>query len=113
MSREFTEQHVRALCLLAGLQVRTVFQIENQYWPSAYVEARQQSPWFLATTSAGVVRLGWRKRVLSIDWRDTAVRLIVTEDQTTKDESLVHAWTYPKAVEYLQRLATEINKENA
>lgn len=109
MSREFTEAHVRALCLLAGIQARSVFQVENAYWPDAYVEVRKLSPWFLVTTPVGVVRLGWRKRVLSIEWSDTPIRKILTADDTTKEENLVHAWSYPKAVEYLQALACELS----
>jgi hypothetical protein len=113
MSREFTEKHVRALCLLAGIEVVKVWQQDNQYWPAAYVEARQRSPWFLVKTKAGMVQIGWRKRVLSIDWDDTPIRMVVTQDDTTKDDAMVHAWSYEKAVEYLGRLAADIDRHAA
>lgn len=105
MSREFTEQHVRALCLLAGVRVLNLWQIENQYWPDAYVEERKHSPWFLVKTPDGMLEVGWRKRVLSINWSDTPIHVVVTEDDVTKDEQMVHAYSYSKAVEYLHRLA--------
>lgn len=109
MSREFSEQHVRALCLLSGIEPRSIFQMENQYWPDAYVEERKRSPWFVVTTKVGAIQIGWRKRVLSISWTDTPIRHVLTEDDTTKDEACVHAYTYPKAVEYLQVLQSQID----
>jgi hypothetical protein len=105
MSCEFTEQHVRGLCLLAGIEVLNLWQIDNQYWPDAYFEERKRSPWFLVKTRDGMVRMGWRKHVLSINWSDTPIHLIVTEDDVTKEEQLVHAYSYSKAVEYLHALA--------
>ena len=99
-----TEEQARALFLLAGIDVSAVFKIENDYWPSAYVEARQKSPWWLLKTEYGLIRIGWRKRVISIDWTDTSVRKPVTEDDVTKGGTYVHAWTHAKAVEYLAAL---------
>lgn len=96
-----TEAQARAIFLLAGIDVSAVFQIENGYWPKAYVEAREQSPWWLMKTEHGLIRIGWRKRVISIDWADTAVRLELTADDTTKSDTYVHAWSHHKAVEYL------------
>lgn len=111
MSMEFTEQHVRGLFLLTGIEVLNLWQIENQYWPDAYVEERKRSPWFLVKTRDGIVRIGWRKSVLSIDWSDTPIHLVVTEDNVTKEEQLVHAYSYAKAVEYLQALARLMSKQ--
>jgi hypothetical protein len=96
-----TEAEASAIFLLAGITVSASFQIENDYWPKAYVEARQQSPWWLLKTEYGLIRIGWRKRVISIDWKDTAVRQEITEDDTTKGPAYVHAWSYSKAVEYM------------
>jgi hypothetical protein len=107
MSATFTEQHVRALCLLSGISIENLWRMENGYWPEHpdYDDVRRASPWWLVKTPDGMVRMGWRKRVLSVDWSDTPVRIIVTYDDVTKDEALFHAYTYPKAVEYLTELA--------
>lgn len=107
MSATFTEQHVRALCLLSGISIENLWRLENGYWPDNphYGDVRRASPWWLVKTPDGMVRMGWRKRVLSVDWSDTPVRIIVTEDNVTKDETLFHAYDYPKAVEYLTQLA--------
>ncbi len=100
-----SEEQAKAIFLLAGIIVTRCHQIENGYWPYAYVEERKRSPWWLVETNIGVIIIGWRKRVISIDWTSVAVRVVVTEDDVTKDESRVHAYSYAKAVEYLSKLA--------
>lgn len=104
------EEEVRALFLLAGIEVTAVYKIENRYWPEAYVEMRQKSPWWLVKTSAGLVRIGWRKRVIEIEWTDTPVRVIVTTDDVTKTDDLVHAWSHGQALIYLSSLGTEFRR---
>lgn len=99
-------EQVRALFLLAGIEVEKLHQLENKYWPDVpvYAELRRTSPWWLVRTPFGEIEIGWRKRVMSIDWSDTKLRELITEDDVTKDEHLVHAWTYVKALEYLSNL---------
>lgn len=98
-----TEQHVKALFLLAGIEIGGLWETANNYWPDspAYSEVRRDNPWWLVKTPHGLIHLGWRKRVISLDWTDTPLRQVITQDDVTKDETLVHAWTYAKAVEYL------------
>lgn len=100
-----TEEQAKALFLLAGFNVTRLHRLENRYWPEAYVEQRRNSPWWLVLTEFGPVEIGWRKRVISIDWQDTAARVVVTEDEVTKDTTSVHAWSYVKALTYLTALA--------
>jgi hypothetical protein len=99
------EEEAKALFLLAGFNVTRFHRLENQYWPEAYVEERKRSPWWLALTEFGPIKIGWRKRVISINWEDTPSRVLVTEDDVTKEPTLVHAWSYVKALEYLTTLA--------
>ncbi len=96
-----TEEQVRALFTLAEIPVQGVYKIENRYWPESYVELRRDNPWWLVKTPAGLVQIGWRKRVISINWSDTAFRQVITEDDVTKDELMVHAWGWAKALEYM------------
>ena len=61
-------------------------------------------PWFKVTTAVGPIVIGWRKRVINIDWSETkgtktAEELFPKED-TTKETRLIHAWTYEKARAY-------------
>jgi hypothetical protein len=120
--RQFDEQKMRALFTLAGIEILSVWQLPNDYWPEVlpddwsdqrqvsdflrYAEIRASSPWWLVKTYAGLVKIGWRKRVLNIDWSDTPIRAIITDDDVTKTETLVHAYSDLKAVEYLQKLAS-------
>jgi len=96
----------------AGLPA-TLTAIPNRYWPTSYDEA--SDPWFVAQTELGPITIGWRKRVLSIDWSawpsppDGRTIFVREQDgdfegRTTVWESGVHAWSYEKATEYLRRL---------
>ncbi len=98
-----SEDEMRAIFLLAGIVVSAHWRLENNYWPRCeeYREMREGSPWWLAQTPFGMVKIGWRKRVIEIDWSATPVRGIVTTHEVTKEETMVHAWSCYRAVEYL------------
>lgn len=106
------KQHMLALFVLAGIMVKHAEELPNGYWPKVpdYYEIRQSSPWWLAMTEFGPIKIGWRKRVISIEWTATEVRKVITEDDVTKSEDYVHAWTYAKAVEYLTNFAREARR---
>lgn len=99
------EEQAKALFLLAGFKVTRCHRLQNKYWPESYVEERRNSPWWLVITEFGPIEIGWRKRVISIDWQDTAARIEVTNDDVTKDKTMVHACSYVKALQYLTTLA--------
>lgn len=107
------ENQAKSLLTLAGFDVTRVWELPNQYWPESYADLRKEYPWWLVKTQFGLIEIGWRKSVISIDWSDTGLLAIVTEDKTTKSETLVHAWTMPKALEYLTALRAAANKEPA
>lgn len=98
------EYEINALFLEAGFEIKSAQQIENQYWPKDYVALRAENPWWLVTTEYGVIKIGWRKRVISINWEATAIRVEVTSDDVTKDNDMVHAYSMGKALEYLTEL---------
>ena len=101
-----SKEHMLALFLLAGFEVKAFWELPNGYWPESYTELRKKSPWWLVKTEFGLVKLGWRKRVISINWEELDYHLSgpVTEDEVTKSTTGVHAWSYSKAVEYLSAL---------
>jgi hypothetical protein len=111
MTREETLKELRGLVDLSKLPHDATWELANQYWPDAYAETIINSPWLLVRTPAGMVRIGWRKRVLHIDWADTKIGKIITEDETTKNPTTVHAHSISKAVEYLTKLAEIIKVE--
>ncbi len=102
-----SEEEMRALFLLAGMTVERAHKLANGYWPDCerYAELRASHPWWLVQVpNVGLIKIGWRKRVINIDWTDTLVREEVTKDATTQEKTMVHAWGYGKAVEYLGTL---------
>lgn len=96
---ELTEEEVNLMFQKAGIEIFTKYKIQNEYWdmPGAHC-------WWLVKTKAGMIKVGWRKRVIEISWKDTDIKKIVTKDDVTKNETLVHAWTFDKAIEYLKEL---------
>lgn len=107
------EANVLAIFTLAGLEVLETTQIENGYWPGAYAELREANPWWKVLTPVGTIVIGKRKRVFNIDWTDTSVRAVVTDDHVTKSETNVHAWSVGKAVDYLAALRLRIDQAAA
>lgn len=87
---------LNALLTLADIQAEAgIYETLNGYTKD------RTDPWYLVMTKWGPIHIGWRKRVLAIDWTGTQVRTIVTTEDVTKDETMVHAWSLGKAVDYL------------
>jgi hypothetical protein len=99
-----SRKEATSILTLAGLPPSRIWELANGYWPLAPDYDSVRRPWWLAQTRIGLVQLGWRKRVLAIDWSATDVRATVTEDDVTKGPTMVHAYSTAKAVEYMQRL---------
>lgn len=100
-----TENEARSLLTIAGFKPGRAWELVNQYWGKNDV----RGPWWLIQTDIGPIRIGWRKRVIEIEWDACSfghlpVRGIVTEDDVTKNESLVHAYSMVDAVKYLASL---------
>jgi len=121
------EAKMKALFLLGGLDIESHHRLENKYWPDCdeYADVRRNSPWWLIKTKYGLIEIGWRKRVINIDWSDTGYRSgvskfadgrdidVLTKDDVTKDESMVHAYGYAKAVQYLSSLELRLRQVDA
>ena len=96
---------VQALFLLADFEAKNFHKIENEYYCSeASADLRRASPWWLVETEYGLIKIGWRSRVIAIDWSSLEYRGIITKDDVTKDNTMVHAWSYSAAVRYLADL---------
>jgi hypothetical protein len=103
MRRESRDE-VTAILTLAGLPPVRMWELANGYWPDAPTYDDVRRPWWLVKTAIGLIRFGRRKRVLEIDWQETGVDVVVTDDDVTKESTMVHAWSTEKAVEYMKRL---------
>ena len=99
MNRGFFEGVFRK----AGLSQVYLTEIPEEYWPKTYGE---KPPWFLARLPYGNIKIGWRKRVISIDWSDTKRDLLFLfgKEDVTKTEHMIHAWGEAKAIEYLEKI---------
>ena len=92
------------ILLFDGTKIH-VQEIPNEYCSQACC---LHSPWLIVTSFAGRIKVGWRKRVIVIDWSDsdvaaTAAYLFPNED-VTKEGRMIHAWGYEKAREYIEKL---------
>ena len=106
---ELPEKTVREIFPEAGVIVQSLKRLENGYW--GHLEDGAY-PWWFVKTTIGWIEIGWRKRVISVDWEHTSVRKIVTSDDVTKGLTYVHAYSEAKAVEYLKELFNDKTKEN-
>jgi hypothetical protein len=68
-------------------------ELKNRYWGG------DAHPWWHVKTALGWMVLGWRKRVMNIEWGDTGVEAIVTERDVTKGPTGVHAYSDEEAIE--------------
>lgn len=102
---------VKSLFILANFEVKHEHQLQNQYWPVVpnYYDLIMDNPWWLLMTQYGYIKIGTRKRVIEIDWTETAYRGIITDDNVTKTDTYVLAWTIDDCLKYL----TMLNKQLA
>ncbi len=81
---------------------------KNQYH-SSYKE-----PWyrlkFVNSTGSHEITIGWRKRVINIDWSKSGKDLqhLFTEENVTKSAFNVHAYGYEKATGYLKKIISAL-----
>ncbi len=104
---ELSEKELQGLFALAGIEIINTWKLHNGYW-NRPDETGDYFPWWLVKTPAGLVEIGWRKRVIDISWNDTDIRAVITKDDVTKSETMVHAWSEEKALEYLKELRRQM-----
>lgn len=95
---------------LAGFESVSMMAVEN-----CYGEAQYGGPWFEVTTEIGVITIGWRRRVISIDWGATGKNLLeIFEDVGgTKGPHYIHAMDASQVVDYLTRIREGMLKLSA
>jgi hypothetical protein len=75
----------------------------------------RHKPWFRITTAIGTFKIGWRKRVINLDWSETVCtksgeELFPNEDVTKSGcgEHYIHAYGYDKAREYIKAIFASV-----
>ena len=110
------EDNAKSVFSLAGFDVSDTFRLENGYWPEAYHELRAADPWWAVKTQFGWIRIGWRKRVISISWTDLKVRELLDGNSATyrtQDLDMIHVTSFGEAVTFMDKLYKLCKKEEA
>lgn len=78
--------------------------------PNGYMTSwsTRHLPWFVITTEIGRFKVGWRKRVIHLEWTETVVKKTAYElfpnEDVTKSGCMIHAWDLDKAREYVNAI---------
>jgi hypothetical protein len=101
------EEHIKFdNCLdKAGFKCRLFTPVKNEYW--SYPDS---SLWFEVQTEFVRLKIGWRKRVINVEY--PAEIGCLTEDGVTKGTDHFHAWGYEKLTEYLTEMYQRCKKSN-
>lgn len=108
---------VTALFRMCGERPACYIRIPNEYCGTeSDCDICRGNPWWLVEIpGVGVLKLGWRKRVIEIDWSRTGVSVSqdrITEDNVTyHDRGSIHAWGYDKAIAHLMEVINCIRWE--
>jgi len=104
-TKERSEAEKSEIVSLFGDRSIYVEEIENGYDNNYY---SKHLPWFIVTTNKGRIKIGWRKRVINIDWSDSIIEqdadTLFPEEDVTKYDKLIHAWSLEKAKKYIDIL---------
>ena len=117
-----SEQEVKSIFNIVGLKVLKIWRLPNQYYTFSESESdddirknsvyRERRPWWLVKTQFGLIEVGPRKRVFSIDWSDTGIKVTMTkaiEKGITNGETFVHAYSLVEAAEFLTEFVLVAN----
>jgi hypothetical protein len=108
-SPEHTRERVLQREQLLGCFPQPIFveEIPNGYCSRGCC---RHLPWFIVTTTVGRFKIGWRKRVINIDWSDTRgthdTKTLFAGEDVTKDARMIHAWSVEKARSYVATILT-------
>jgi hypothetical protein len=85
----------------ADFIIKSVLPVKNEY-----CECIECSPWYKFITQFGTIKIGWRKRVVNIDWSNlkTILNPDFSKENVTQGDNYIHAWSYEKVLEYLNIL---------
>lgn len=101
------EEKLKALALLAGIEDSQAYCLQNGYW------AESPNPWMLFITDHGHFRMGWRKRVIHIEWTEADAEPITEESlqYITHGDRFTHAYGYAQALLFLSRVVEQLKKK--
>jgi hypothetical protein len=87
----------------AGMPAVYIQETDNEYCGALCCP---HLPWLLVTTEIGIFKVGWRKRVMSLDWGKTQISAsaheLFPDENVTKVGHEIHCWSYAKLGQYLK-----------
>lgn len=82
--------------------VFNVEEVENEYRYDPW------DPWLIVLTRRGFIKIGWRKRVIVIEWNNSSIKESAEELfpdlDVTKNGKMIHAWGHEQATEIVSTL---------
>jgi len=103
--REEEVGRLSSLFSQAGFETIYVKVVDNEYDNSAFYYTR---PWLYVTTQRGIIKIGWRKRVINLDWSQSDIAVFGQDlfkgEESTVGDKFIHCWSEEKAVECLTKL---------
>lgn len=102
--------HMRECFERAGYRDAQLVSITNGYDSASY------TPWYTAQVNdLPPLRIGWRKRVIHIDWLESKLNLehLFSSEDVTRSGGFIHAWGYDKAAEYLTKIITALESHRS
>ena len=103
------EATFRGLFQAAGFRAD---EIQFRAVPNRYGSENYHGPWFEVMTPVGMILIGWRKRVINIDWSATGreLRDVFADVNATKGSYYVHAYAHGQVIDYLWRLRETLGR---
>lgn len=102
--------YLQAFLLLSYTTPLSLKKIPNQYCgdhDDSTCDTCKARPWWLIETNVGMIKVGWRKRVIVLNWKATGIPLgynDVTEADVTKDQYEVHCYGYDDLLRNWERM---------
>ena len=104
------EAKLKAIFLLSGIELYACTPKHNPYPGMNNLYGLIWDCW----TSIGPMTVGWRKRVIEIQWDTKAANpskeTFTTDGNITFEPGLIHAWSYYEAVEFVGKLGHYHNR---
>lgn len=109
-----TREKFRQIFATAGFKNIKTNATQNRYCGCDYC-----APWFNVKTKYGNILIGWRKRVINIDWsgltkrEDRRLLHLFNGEDVTKEFAYIHAYGWDKAQDYLTRIHDYLEKNQS
>lgn len=90
-------------------------KIEFNPIPNEYCGCPHCAPWYIVTTEIGKFKIGWRERVINIDFeglglKESLVPILFLKEEVTRGADYIHAWGDKKTTEYLSKILAHCKK---